>query len=216
MDIPALSGATAPSNPSKPTALGQEDFLALMVAQFQNQDPFKPMENGDFLGQMAQFSTVSGLDELNAKFESLAQALGGEQAIGAANLIGRQALFNSSITVLDETGQTVDGAIETGASAQVMIDVNDASGQLIRSLALNASGPGTHRFSWDGRDERGRLAPAGQYAFQARSGAGDGQVELPVLLAGQIEGVSVGGARGASLNVAGLGSQNLSAVRELY
>ena len=77
--------------------LGQEDFLTLMISQFRNQDPFEPMDNGDFLGQLAQFGTVSGIENLNSAFAGLAGSIQSEQALQAANLVGRDVLAATDI-----------------------------------------------------------------------------------------------------------------------
>ena len=76
--------------------LGQEDFLHLMLTQLKNQDPFKPMESGEFLGQLAQFGTVQGLAGLQTSFDSLASSLVSNQALQASSLVGRSALAATS------------------------------------------------------------------------------------------------------------------------
>jgi flagellar basal-body rod modification protein FlgD len=215
MNVSNATSSAALATVPKESQLGQNDFLELMVAQFQNQDPFKPMENGDFLGQMAQFSTVSGLQELNDRFDGLAQAIGGDQSIGAASLIGRQGLFDTNQVQTTQAGESVQGAVESYDGAPVMVDVTDASGQLVRSISVSPSGPGMTHFQWDGLLKGGKTAAAGEYYMNARSAGASGDTELPILIAGRIQGVALGGALGTSLNVQGLGEQPLSAVREL-
>ncbi len=217
MKIESIGGGlgTAAATTATGSELGQEDFLALMVAQFKNQDPFKPMENGDFLGQMAQFSSVSGLQELNARFESLASALGGDQAIGAAQLIGREGLFPGPQLQTAEAGEQVNAAVYGAHPGGVTVEVIDASGQTIRQLGIEAGGIGVNRFAWDGRDERGALAPAGSYTLRAYTRQGGQQAELPTLIAARIEGIAFGGSGGVELNVRGLAPQALSSVREI-
>ncbi len=99
----------APPSRKSPDELGQEDFLTLMITQFQNQDPFEPMDNGQFLGQLAQFSTVSGIDSLNSGFAGLEGALRDEQALQAAGILVRRVAGYGfpeglRITVGDESG----------------------------------------------------------------------------------------------------------------
>ena len=76
--------------------LGQEDFLHLMLTQLKNQDPFKPMESGEFLGQIAQFGTVQGLAGLQTSFDSLSSSLVSNQALQASTVVGRSALVQTS------------------------------------------------------------------------------------------------------------------------
>ena len=213
---PVASGPFEASQAKKKEELGQDDFLKLMITQFQNQDPFKPMENGEFLGQMAQFSTVSGLQELNQRFDALASAVGGSEGLGATQLIGRDAFFDQDQVRLAGDGTGVTGAIQTDGPGTVRIDVKDAAGQVLRSLSLQVPGNGQHRFEWDGLDATGQPVVAGEYRLSASVVSANSEYALPVMLAGRIEGVSLGGARGASLNVSGLGSLDLAAVREVF
>ncbi len=83
-------------------SLGQEDFLTLMISQFRNQDPFEPMDNGEFLGQLAQFSTVNGISSLNAAFAGLAGSMQDNQALQAAGLVGHSVLAVTDIAYLDD------------------------------------------------------------------------------------------------------------------
>jgi len=96
--------------------LGQEDFMTLMIAQFRNQDPMKPMENGEFLGQLAQFGTVSGIDELHGEFAGLRSSIQSEQALQAANLVGHTVLAESDTGYFTGGGRLA-GAVELPASA---------------------------------------------------------------------------------------------------
>ncbi len=195
--------------------LGQEEFLELMLAQLQNQDPLKPMENGEFLGQMAQFSTVRGLQDLNSRFESLASALGNNQALGAVPLIGREAMFESRGFSLAATGDGLSGALDTSYPGVVTVEISDASGQLVRRMDVSPDPAAANRFHWDGVTDRGIQAAAGSYSIRAYTALDGQQTEIPVQVAGRITGVSLGGAQGATLNVAGLGERRLSEVHQV-
>ena len=95
-------------------ALATEDFLALMTTQLQNQDPLKPLESGDFLGQIASFSTVSGIGELNDSFEGFAQSMQSDQALRGSALVGRSVLVPSSLGNLT-AGESITGHINVAA-----------------------------------------------------------------------------------------------------
>jgi flagellar basal-body rod modification protein FlgD len=110
VDLAALG--LAPQQTEPELELGQEQFLSLMITQLKNQDPFKPMESGEFLGQLAQFGTVSGLAGLQTSFDSLATSLVSNQALQAASLVGRSALVASSAITIG-AGQSVEGAVGT-------------------------------------------------------------------------------------------------------
>jgi len=149
--------------------LGQEDFLDLMVAQLRNQDPMKPMDNGDFLGQMAQFGTVSGIDELQKSFESFSSSISSGQALQAANLIGHQVLAETDVGSLAEGG-TIEGIISIPSSSpSVSVSVYNEAGQVVRQVDLGSRSSGDVTFSWDGTDNNGNAMPAGSYRISAEA-----------------------------------------------
>ncbi|MDH3352432.1 MAG: flagellar hook assembly protein FlgD, partial [Gammaproteobacteria bacterium] len=186
-------GAFAPPPPQKRNdELGQEDFLTLMITQFKNQDPFKPMENGEFLGQIAQFSTVSGIDSLNSSFAGLATSIQGEQALQAANLVGHSVLAVTDVAYLPEGGQ-VNGVVELDASASdVQIDIVDGSGELLQTLSLGQQPAGMTRFSWDGTDAAGETVAPGHYQIKARVVRGTQVESAATAIEADIESVTLG------------------------
>jgi flagellar basal-body rod modification protein FlgD len=194
--------------------LGQEDFLHLMVTQLKNQDPFKPMESGEFLGQIAQFGTVEGLAGLQTSFDSLAASLVSNQALQASGLVGRSALVAASAVGI-AAGQAVSGAVELpAATAAVTITVRDAAGQPVRTLTLGAQPAGLASFTWDGLTERGETAPAGRYTFASAYQSGTGAVAADTLLRAPIDSVLFG-ADGFNVELRGVGELPFSAVREI-
>ncbi|MGB5260887.1 MAG: flagellar hook capping FlgD N-terminal domain-containing protein, partial [Gammaproteobacteria bacterium] len=111
------------------TELGQEDFLKLMTTQLKNQDPFEPMENGEFMGQLAQFGTVSGIEEIRTEIQNLAGSLVSNQAMQASSMLGRAVLVPTGQGVLT-SGGSIDGAVELPNSvASMNIGIYDQSGQ---------------------------------------------------------------------------------------
>ena len=214
--IQELFARPAPADEGPKDELGQADFLRLMTTQLQNQDPFKPMENGDFLAQMAQFSTVSGIDRLESSFNSTADALTGNQALQAASLVDREVLVPSDRGVFDGENPLA-GAVELpgGASAAVL-DVRDAQGQLVAQLPL-AAGPGERAaFRWDGVGADGELAAAGTYRLEARYLVGRETAAAEPLVWGSVDSVSLQGPGGGiSINVAGMGAMSLGRALEI-
>jgi len=210
-------GLTARSQ-AEPTdnELGQEDFMALMIAQFQNQDPFAPMENGEFLGQLAQFGAVDGIDRLNTSFSGLSESIYSDQALQASNLVGRDVLAESPTAYLAEGG-TLSGAIELTASAEnVEIDVLDGAGQLVQRLELGQQPPGVVDFGWNGLRSNLELAAPGDYLMEARVIRGAAVESTPTLVTAKVDSVSLGGAgNGMSLNLVGGGSLSMSQIRRI-
>ncbi len=203
----------APPSRKAPDELGQEDFLTLMITQFKNQDPFEPMDNGQFLGQLAQFSTVSGIDSLNSGFAGLEGALRDEQALQAANLVGRTIVAESDIAYFDGSSAVSGGIDLPAAAAGVQIDITDASGQLVQQLNLGRQPSGNAAFSWDGRDADGDRVEAGSYRLSARVIRGQNIESVPTLLEARVDSVTLGRYGGdMTLNLTGGGSLSLSQV----
>ena len=162
---------TTSSSPSN-GAIQQEAFLELMIAQFRNQDPFKPMENGDFLGQLAQFGTVSGIEDLQDSFASFADSLYSDQALQASGLIGREVLIPASGGILGATGGIRGAAELPTATASMMVQITDASGQLVRRMDLGVQEAGLNYFDWDGLNDLGQRVAPGAYQVEVVAGAG--------------------------------------------
>lgn len=197
--------------------LGQEDFLRLMITQLSNQDPFQPMENGDFLGQMAQFSTVSGINELNESFSAASSALTSNQALQAASLVGREMLVPSESIHFNGT-DPARGALSvpsgaTGASVSIFNEAGEVVAQFPASIdpAL-----GRADFSWDGLGPDGEPLPAGTYRIEAHAQTSSDSESLVPLVWGQIDSVSLAGPGGRiEVNLLGLGSTGLSQALEI-
>lgn len=218
LDLQQLQGlglAKAPAGVRK-KELGQEEFLKLMVTQFKNQDPFKPLDNGEFLSQMAQFSQVTGLQDLNGKFDTLSSALSSNQAMQASGLLGRSALVAATHAPLGATG-SVSGAIDVPQSVgNVRIQVLGAGGQVVRTLDLGAQPAGLADFQWDGIGDTGQRLPAGDYRLAAQLQVNGRSVgAATTLVAAPVASVTLGGSRGLVLSIDGLGEVAMGDVRRI-
>jgi flagellar basal-body rod modification protein FlgD len=195
--------------------LGQEDFMTLMIAQFRNQDPFEPMDNGEFLGQLAQFGAVDGIDRLNTSFSGLRDSIYSDQALQAANLVGHEVLARSDTAYLPESGN-LSGAIELAASAQnVQVDILGPAGQLVQRLELGEQPPGLVRFDWNGLSDELEEAPAGDYRIEARVIRGSSIEGVETLVNARVDSVSLGGPAGLTLNVAGGQTLTMNQIRRI-
>ncbi|MGH8194579.1 MAG: flagellar hook assembly protein FlgD [Woeseiaceae bacterium] len=207
---------TPPPSPKARDELGQQDFLTLMITQFRNQDPFEPMDNGDFLGQLAQFGTVNGIEQLNSAFAGLSSSIQSEQVLQAANLVGRSVLASSDTGYLGTDG-TLSGAVELPASAgNVQIEISDASGQLVRRLELGAHEAGLATFTWDGRDASQEPVAPGHYRVTAQVVRGTEVESAETLLNATIESVNLGQfGQGMTLNLPGGETLSVDQVRRI-
>ncbi len=192
LDLGSLQLASSATNKAK-KELGQEDFLALMIQQLKNQDPLKPMENGEFIGQMAQFSTVSGIADMSKSIAGLADAFNSGQALQAASMVGRTVLTEASSSQFSGS-KPVEGAVELpyGTSSAV-VRVYSGAGELVRELPLGTQQAGLSNFSWDGTLANGQPAPAGRYKFTAAIENAQGDTALTTYLASKVESVTLAG-----------------------
>ncbi len=173
--------------------LGQEDFLALMIQQLRNQDPLKPMENGEFIGQMAQFSTVSGIADMTKSVAALADSFNSGQALQAATMVGRTVLTEASAGNFSGT-KPLSGAVELPYStSSAVVRVYSNAGELVRELPLGSQEKGLSNFSWDGTLANGQLAPAGRYKLTATIESPAGDTALTTYLASKVESVTLAG-----------------------
>ena len=198
---------------TRKSSLGQTDFLRLMTEQLKNQDPLKPLDNAQFLGQLAQFSTVQGIDQMNSAMGAMASVMENDQALRAAGLVGHDALVDADSLTLP-AGQGVNGEIVATSAGPMQVDVVDGSGQVVRRMTVDAAAAGNVPFTWDGRDDAGAAAPAGTYTVRASAGTGADAEALDVRVAAHIDSVSIE-ASGLVLNLAGMGSVPLSTVRRI-
>ncbi len=184
--------------------LGQSDFLTLMITQFKNQDPFEPMDNGEFLGQLAQFSTVNGIESLNSSFGGLSTAMQDNQALQAASLVGHKVLAVTDIGHL-ESGGPMRGALElTSSAGNVQIDITDETGQLVQRLDLGTQAAGLVEFEWDGISAQGEQADTGFYQVSARVVRGQEIESVPTVIESRIQSVTLGQfGGGMTLNLEG-------------
>jgi len=196
--------------------LGQQQFLELMVAQVRNQDPFKPLENGEFLSQIAQFSTVTGIQDLQDSFSSFAGSLSSNQALQASALVGRSVAVNSDIAVLKPGGK-VDGAIGLPSDSNaVKVEFFNTAGELVKELPLGAQNGGIVEFSWNGLADSGNPAPAAAYRMVATANIDGEDVALGTLVKDNVESVILGRpGEGTTLNLSALGATDFNRVEEI-
>lgn len=147
--------------------LGQQDFLKLLTTQLANQDPFKPMENGEFISQMAQFSTVSGLDDVKSAISGLGDKLGNNRIATFSNLLGARVLTPGGETRIGEDG-VIEGAIDlSDPAANVRVAITNKSGALVDTLDLGSAGAGMLGFSWDAKARGIAFQPGESFKVEA-------------------------------------------------
>jgi flagellar basal-body rod modification protein FlgD len=213
----ALNPASTPAQQSTGASnqLDQNSFLQLMITEFKNQDPSQPADPSQMLSQLAQFSTVTGIQGMQNSISGLTNSLMSSQLLNGATIVGHQVLAPQSNLSL-ASNQTVNGAVDvpTGVSA-VSIAITDASGQVVRQITI-PSQSGLTNFSWDGLEDNGAAAPPGNYGISAVGNVAGQNQSLQTLIASRVNSVTIDPTtQGLTLNTDTIGSIALSAVRQI-
>jgi flagellar basal-body rod modification protein FlgD len=208
----ALNGRADPKSAS--TQFGQDQFLTLMLAQLRNQDPLKPLEPSEFLGQLAQFSTVTGIQGMQRSIGELAGSLRASQVLDGTSLVGRNVLAAGTGARLDTLNPVLGAVGAPDGTSSIEVSVRDASGTLVRKFAV-APEQGLTSFRWDGLDDRGNRAASGNYRMEAVGRIGGRTESLEMLIEQRVNSVTLDPAGGGmTLNTA-LGSLGLGDVRRV-
>ena len=204
------------ANNENPNELGQNDFIELLVAQVKNQDPSKPMDPSQFMNQLAQFSTVNGIQELKTSFEDLAANLSSNQSMQAAALVGRDVLVPGGEGLL-AAGSGLSGQIDLPSSANdITLKIFNAQGVQVRELPLGSGAEGELKFKWDGFDDAGDFVASGNYTIQAEGLIGGTREAMNVSLESRIDSVTLSkDGSGTLLNLASGESVPLGFVQQI-
>lgn len=214
----AAAAAAAKAANAKKAELNQEDFLTLMITQLKHQDPFKPMDPSQYVGQLAQFSSVSGIADVNKNISALTSSLRGNQVLDGASLIGRTVIAEGNqiyryVPEDDTEAMPTQGAVQvpTGASS-VQLVVRDSAGTLVHTQALE-TGAGLRGFTWDGSTDAGGTAGSGSYKIEVIARVGDKNISLNTSVAAHVSSVALDPATGAlTLDTDSLGEIAMSDV----
>jgi len=217
LNASTVAGASpAPGAPAVSAGSGSDSeqrFLKLLVTQLNNQDPLNPLDNAQLTSQLAQMSTVSGIEKLNTAFSAMLAQSGASQVLQSASLIGRSVLVPGAALAL-EKGSPAPFAVELAQPAEkVKVSIANAAGDTVRTFNLGALPQGLKTLTWDGLDDTGAALPGGAYKVSvAATTSGDAAVSaMPLGYAG-VASVSQGSA-GVALELASGARAALSDVR---
>jgi flagellar basal-body rod modification protein FlgD len=165
----ALSGATGGKS------MGKEDFLKLLVAQLKNQDPLAPQDNSQFVAQLAQFSSLEQGMGINDRLDKMMLQNQGMANSNVINMVGDVATVKGSLITVDGSGLGKPVAFsQDRGSEHTVVQIQDASGKVVRTLDLGARPAGVTKITWDGRSDDGLVQPAGTYAVSVKASDKDG------------------------------------------
>lgn len=201
---------------AKQSSLRQQDFLQLMVAQVKNQDPLQPQANGDFLSQLAQFSTNDGINNMQASMEKLVNSLQSNQALQASSLVGRKVLVNSDTMSLGTEGGSAASVNVVPGLSNLTASIYSSAGQLVKTIPLGQQETGNFQFSWDGTDNQNQRAAVGDYKIKVNGTYNNAQVSVATMTSANVDSVSLGQSGDAlKLNVAGVGAVTLDKILQI-
>lgn len=192
----------------------QDRFMTLLVTQMKNQDPLNPMDNAQVTSQMAQLSTVTGIDKLNSTVESLMSNMQTGQSYQAANMIGHNVLVPGTAVTTTGTGGYFGIDLPIGAD-KLSVTIKDSAGSTIRTLNFGAQEAGSLPLKWDGFAEDGSVAKTGNYKFEVTATTAGQSVAADSLNYAEVMSVS-NSTSGVKLNLSNLASVSTTDVKEIF
>jgi flagellar basal-body rod modification protein FlgD len=203
-------GSTNAANRSE-AEQAQDRFLTLLVTQMKNQDPLNPMDNAQVTSQMAQISTVTGLDKLNNTLQGLSDGFASTQMLQAASMIGRDVLVPGKQITLAQ-GAARFGVELTQPADNVTVTIRDAAGNAVRTQELGAQPSGTGAFEWDGMNDQGQPMADARYSVEVIAQQGGKALGVDTLAYARVDSVAQDG-QDIELELQGMGPIKLSDVR---
>ncbi len=188
------------------SVVSKDQFLKLLVTQLRYQDPLNPMESTAFTAQLAQFTSLEQLYNLNSSFEGLKNAMTSQNNYQVANLIGKSVIATGNTLRVEDTQALNQGSyILEGPADRVKISIYDKDGILVMTLDEAAVEAGSNAINWDGLGFYGQTVSDGDYTFEVKAYNGIGEmVESSVYIEGEITGLTFGPGGSTSLLMHGL------------
>ena len=170
--------------------MGKQEFLTLFTAQLQNQNPLEPVKNEAFVAQLAQFSQLEALTNMQGSLDKFVTSMSGERMLGSASLIGKKVAVTDTPTQLT-SGGVIDGSIDLpmGASG-IQVSVFDSQGRLVQELIAGPQLPGTTPISWNGKDAAENPVPSGLYRLSAKAVVNGQTTDVPVSTLSTVRAIS--------------------------
>jgi len=175
--------------------LGRDAFLTMLVAQLENQDPLNPMDGTDFSAQLAQFSQLEQLMNLNEGMESLAQSNANSSQKDLLSYVGKQ-VTGSVNTMEVYQGEVSGGFFSLSDVSEVIVQVTDSSGATVKTIDLGTKASGSHLISWDGTNDDGETVEDGTYTYTVMANTGNGYKALDNSVTGSVDGIAYRSGKG--------------------
>ncbi|MBU3619503.1 flagellar hook assembly protein FlgD [Polynucleobacter sp. JS-Fieb-80-E5] len=166
----------------------QDQFMTLLVAQMKYQDPTNPMNSAEMTSQMAQISTVDGVNKLNGSMNSLLTQMQTNEAYQASSMVGKNVMVPGNTLNLTK-GQANFGVQLSAPASSLKVNVLNAAGQTVNVLTYGAEPAGTVPLSWNGKDAAGNQLPDGKYTFQLAANVAGQNVNPTGLTVASVTGI---------------------------
>lgn len=204
--LQSLGVAEKPAATKNTNSLNQDMFLQLMITQMKNQNPLNPQDGAQFLAQLAQFSQVTGLQDLNKSFSDLKTSMTENQSLQAASLVGKNVLVASDKALLGGSGGVMGNVTAPDAASNVTLSIVNDKGVTVRSIDLGILPAGQSAFSWDGLTGDGvTRAEPGTYTLKVEGLVGGQTTALTSEVSASVNSVTLGGANGINVDLGALG-----------
>jgi flagellar basal-body rod modification protein FlgD len=196
--------------------MGKQDFLTLFTAQLQNQNPLEPVKNEAFVAQLAQFSQLEALTNMQTSLDTFVTSMSGERMLNSASLIGKKVAITDALTPLAQGGK-IDASIDLPeGAAGIQINVHDAKGNLVKEIVAGPQLPGGMSVQWDGTNSAGQAATPGLYKLSAQAVINGKTATVPVNTLSTVRAIMTNPADGSvSLEVDGGKTLLLSDVKRV-
>jgi flagellar basal-body rod modification protein FlgD len=180
---------TAAGSANSSLALSQSDFLQLLTAQLENQDPTQPTNPSQFVNEFAALSEVSGISSMSSSIGNLTDSMSSAQLLNGTNLIGHTVIASGTSAALAPGGSISGAATVPAGTSSLTVQVTDSSGQLVDTFSVPATGA-TTPFTWNGTTAAGATAPPGVYNFAVAANGNGTQTAVTPQLAYQVSSVT--------------------------
>lgn len=211
--LDSVNGTTTKKTQTK-IEEAQDRFLKLLTTQLKNQDPLNPMDNAEMTSQLAQISTVDGIEKLNATLQKMMASTVDAEAMQAASMVGRNVMVPGSGLELTEAG-AVSGIVLEGFADKVTVTVKDSNGLVMRTLNLGDLDAGVHNFAWDGKTDAGVQATKGNYSISVEATRDSEKVTGTTLELASVQSVTRS-PTGTTIDVGRLGQLAMSAIKQIF
>lgn len=215
-NVPRYEDVKNAGNSKTTKEMGKQDFLTLFTAQLKNQNPLDPVKNEAFVAQLAQFSQLEALTNMQGSMNNLVSTIAGERMLNSASLIGLKVAVPDTLSRLEQGG-TMEGKIELpqGASG-VRVNIFNQQGGLVQELTAGPQSPGVSSLVWDGKDAMGNPVPAGLYRMKATAVVNGKNSDVTVNTLATVRSVSSSPADGSiQLEVEGGKTLPLSSIQRV-